>query len=135
MGNHIHLAIQVSNVPLSNIMQNSSFRYIRWFNYRQKRFGHLFQGRYKAILIDHNTYFLDLVRYIHLNPVRAKMVKDARDYEWSGHRAYLGGCPRMIRQLFTGGIIRYFFDCWSLVRLIRAYFTIQNPFYCILWIR
>jgi len=90
MNNHVHLAIQVSDVPLSNIMQNLSFRYTRWFNYRQKRFGHLFQGRFKAILIDQNTYLLALIRYIHLNPVRAEMVKDPSDYDWSGHHAYLG---------------------------------------------
>ncbi|MDQ6955331.1 MAG: transposase [Mariprofundaceae bacterium] len=90
MSNHVHLAIQVSDVPLSNIMQNLSFRYTRWFNFRQKRLGHLFQGRFKAILIDQNTYFLALIRYIHLNPVRAEMVKDASDYDWSGHNAYLG---------------------------------------------
>jgi REP element-mobilizing transposase RayT len=70
MGNHIHLTIQVSDVPLSKIMQNLSFRYTRWFNAKNQRFGHLFQGRYKAILIDDSAYLLTLIRYIHLNPVR-----------------------------------------------------------------
>lgn len=89
MGNHVHLTIQVSDVHLSKIMQNLSFRYTRWFNHRQKRMGHLFQGRYKAILVEEGGYFLKLVRYIHLNPVQAEMVKDAEDYSWSGHNAYL----------------------------------------------
>ncbi len=90
MPNHLHLAIQVAEDPLSAIMQNLSFRYTRWFNKKQVRTGHLFQGRYKAILVDADNYLLELVRYIHLNPVRAGIVKKPQDYAWSGHRAYLG---------------------------------------------
>jgi len=90
MNNHVHLAIQVAEIPLAGIIQNLSFRYTRWFNRRQQRIGHLFQGRYKAILVDRDAYLLELVRYIHLNPVRAGVVKDIGNYEWSGHRAYVG---------------------------------------------
>ena len=90
MTNHIHLALQVSDVPLSRGMQNLSFRYTRWINWRQKRTGHLFQGRYKAVLVDGDSYLLELVRYIHLNPVRAGMLKDPEEYPWSSHNAYLG---------------------------------------------
>lgn len=90
MANHLHLAIQVSDIPLSKGMQNLAFRYTRWINRRENRIGHLFQGRYKAILVDVNSYLLELVRYIHLNPVRAGLVVNPRDYVWSGHRAYLG---------------------------------------------
>jgi len=90
MDNHIHLAIQVSDIPLSRIMQNLSFRYTHWVNRRYKRMGHLFQGRYKALLADEDSYLLQLVRYIHLNPVRAGLVTQPEDYEWSGHPAYLG---------------------------------------------
>jgi putative transposase len=52
--------------------------------------GHLFQGRYKAVLVDADAYLLELIRYIHLNPVRAGIVQEPQDYPWSGHRAYLG---------------------------------------------
>ena len=90
MSNHVHLAIQVSDVPLSKIMQNLSFRYTLWINKQQKRMGHLFQGRYKAIIVNHESYLIGLVRYIHLNPVRAGIVKRALDYPWSGHRTYIG---------------------------------------------
>ncbi len=90
MTNHIHLAIQVADEPLSKIMQNVSFRYTRWINKKQQSTGHLFQGRYKAILVDLDGYLLELVRYIHLNPVRAGMVREPADYPWSGHMAYLG---------------------------------------------
>jgi REP element-mobilizing transposase RayT len=90
MPNHLHLAVQVENVPLSKIMQNLSFRYTRWVNQQLGRVGHLFQGRYQAVLVDSDTYLPDLVRYIHLNPVRCELVKDPKDYPWSGHLAYLG---------------------------------------------
>jgi REP element-mobilizing transposase RayT len=90
MTNHIHLLIQVADAPLSRIMQNLSFRYTRWSNWKQGKSGHLFQGRYKAVLVDADEYLLELVRYIHLNPVRAHMTTDPFDYRWSSHRAYCG---------------------------------------------
>ncbi len=90
MDNHVHLVIQVGKIPLSRIMQNLSFRYTLWFNSQQKRVGHLFQGRFKALLVDEESYLLELVRYTHLNPVRADMVKEPSDYLWSSHLAYLG---------------------------------------------
>jgi len=90
MSNHVHLAIQVSEVRLSRIIQNISFRFTRWINWRRKRTGHLFQGRYKALLIDADSYLSELVRYIHLNPVRAGIVSAPSDYPWTSHRAYIG---------------------------------------------
>ena len=90
MSNHVHLAVQVGTVPLSRIMQNLSFRYTRWVNWRRQQTGHLFQGRYKAILIEEDEYLLQLVAYLHLNPVRAHMTGNPEDYRWSSHRAYLG---------------------------------------------
>ncbi len=90
MSNHVHLVVEVGAQPLAKIMQNLSFRYTRWVNKKQKRIGHLFQGRYKAVLVDRDSYLLELVRYVHLNPVRAKLVRQAHHYPWCGHRAYLG---------------------------------------------
>lgn len=90
MTNHVHLAIQVGDVSLSRIMQNLTFRYTKWINWRQSRSGHLFQGRYKAVLVDADSYLQELTSYIHLNPVRANMVQAPEEYPWSGHRAYLG---------------------------------------------
>ncbi len=90
MTNHIHLAIQVDQVPLSRIMQNLAFRYTRYINWQQRRIGHLFQGRFKSIIVDSNRYLKQLVRYIHLNPVRAGLVLQPEEYRWSSHNAYLG---------------------------------------------
>jgi len=90
MSNHFHMAVQIEEKPLSRIMQNLAFRYARWINRRHQRIGHLFQGRYHALLVDDESYLLELVRYIHLNPVRAGLVRLPEDYEWSSHNAYLG---------------------------------------------
>jgi putative transposase len=90
MGNHVHLAIRVAALPLSRIVQNLAFRYTRTFNRARGRTGHLFQGRYKAVLIDANSYLLELVRYVHLNPVRAGFVRNPEFWRWSSYGAYLG---------------------------------------------
>jgi REP element-mobilizing transposase RayT len=90
MTNHIHLIMQVADVPLSRIMQSLALRYTKWINYSQNRTGHVFQSRYKAILLDADAYLLELVRYVHLNPVRAGMVTAPEQHPWSGHRTYTG---------------------------------------------
>ena len=106
MANHVHLALQVAKVPLSKIMQNLSFRYTGWINKNSGRMGHLFQGRYKAILVDQDSYLLELTRYIHLNPVRAGLVRDPVTYPSSGHRYYLG--KRKVPWLTTDWVLSQF---------------------------
>jgi hypothetical protein len=90
MRNHIHLLLETKEVPLSKIMQGILQSYTQFYNRKYSAVGHLFQGRYKAILCDKDSYLLELVRYIHLNPVRSREVEDPADYYWSSHRAYLG---------------------------------------------
>lgn len=90
MSNHIHLLVQVAHTPISKIVHNLAFRYSQGINRRYGKIGHLFQGRFKSILLEESDYFLKLIRYIHMNPVRAKLVSKPEDYQWSGHRAYLG---------------------------------------------
>lgn len=90
MTNHVHLEMQVGDFSLSRIMQNISQRYTQWFNWRYKKSGHVFQGRYKAVMVDADEYLLELAAYIHLNPVRARMTDQPGAYKWSSHRAYLG---------------------------------------------
>jgi putative transposase len=89
MPNHVHLLIEVGEVPLSRLMQNLQFRYCRNFNIKYKKSGHLFQGRYKAILCEKDSYFLELSAYIHLNAVRAGLVEDSFDYPWCSYRSYM----------------------------------------------
>lgn len=89
MKNHIHLLIQVGEISLSKIMQNLAFRYSQKINRKHKVLGHLFQGRFKAILIQEESYFIKLLRYIHRNPVRAGITDTPENYIWSSHNTYL----------------------------------------------
>jgi len=90
MKNHIHLLIETRDAALSKIMQGLLQSYTQWYNGKYRTVGHLFQGRYKSILCDKKVYLLNLIRYIHLNCVRAGIVKDPGEYKWSSHRIYLG---------------------------------------------
>jgi REP element-mobilizing transposase RayT len=90
MKNHFHLLLEVEGTPLGKVMQSLLFRYTRYFNKRYGKVGHLFQGRYKAILCDKEAYLLELIRYIHLNPIRAKVVTEPERYLWTSHLSYLG---------------------------------------------
>ncbi len=90
MSTHVHLLIETGKVPLSKILQGINQRFTMYYNWRYGTIGHLFQGRYKAILCDKDAYLLSLVKYLHHNPVRASMVRRPEEYRWSSHREYLG---------------------------------------------
>jgi hypothetical protein len=91
MDNHVHLAIEVGKVPLPRIMAGLQSSYTQYFNRRHQRSGHLFQGRYKAFLVEKDRYGLALLRYIHENPVKARVVEKAEDFGWSSDRSYRRG--------------------------------------------
>jgi putative transposase len=90
MDNHYHLMIQTPDGNLSKGMRQLNGVYTQASNRRHKRVGHLFQGRFKAILVDSDAYLLELTRYVVLNPVRAGMVKKPDDWSWSSYRANVG---------------------------------------------
>ena len=93
MPNHFHLLLRTGLTPLSNVMRRLLTGYAVTFNLRHRRSGHLFQNRYKSILCQEDTYLLELVRYIHLNPLRAKLVADLKAldrYRFCGHGALMG---------------------------------------------
>lgn len=90
MTNHMHLALQVADAPLGPIVRRIAGVYARRIQRRLPTTGHLFERRYRSVLVDADAHLLRLVRYIHLNPLRAGLVADPADYPWSGHRAYLG---------------------------------------------
>lgn len=90
MGNHVHLLIETGKTPLSKIFQGINQCYTLYFNRRYKTIGHLFQGRYKAILCDWDNYLLALLKYIHQNPLRAGIAETLETYRWSSHQAYTG---------------------------------------------
>ena len=90
MDNHYHLLLETLEANLAGAMRALNGDYAKQFNRRHRRVGHLFQGRYKAILVDRDDYLVELSRYIHLNPVRAGIVRRADDYRWSSAQAYVG---------------------------------------------
>ncbi len=95
--NHFHLLVRTDQRPLARTMRSLLTGYAGAFNRRHRRSGHLLQNRYKSIVCEEEPYFLELVRYLHLNPLRAKVVPDLRalaHYPYSGHAALLGIWPR-----------------------------------------
>ena len=93
MPNHFHLLLRTGLVPIATVMRRLLTAYAIYHNRRHDRQGHLFQNRYKSILCQENTYLLELVRYIHLNPLRGKLVKDINQldkYPYCGHSTILG---------------------------------------------
>jgi putative transposase len=90
MDNHYHLLLETPSGNLARIMAHINGAYTNYFNTKRERYGHLFQGRYKAILVEADEYAKELSRYIHLNPVRAKIVGVPEEYEWSSYSYYIG---------------------------------------------
>ncbi len=90
MGNHYHLLIETPDGNLSKGMRQLNGVYTQHFNRTHKSVGHVYQGRYKAIIVQKETYLLEVARYIVLNPVRARMVRSAKDWPWSSYRATAG---------------------------------------------
>jgi len=109
MPNHFHLMIRSPGRPLSDLMRGLLTGYALYFNRRHRRSGYLYQNRYKSILCQEEPYFLELVRYIHLNPMRAKMLTNLGSldaYPWSGHSAILGRVRRKWQE--TGEVLARF---------------------------
>ncbi len=89
MTNHYHLLIETPNANMSKIMHYINGSYTNYINRKRRKHGHLFQGRYKAILVDRDSYLLELSRYIHLNPVRAGMVEKPENYPYGSYCDYI----------------------------------------------
>jgi len=121
MTNHVHLLVETKDSPLSKIMQGVNQSYTAYFNKKYETVGHLFQGRYKAILCDRNEYLLALVKYIHENPLRAKVVKSLSEYPWSSHLIYEKKKPDNTL-VDTDQVLRMFSENKSKARLLYKAF-------------
>jgi len=106
MPNHIHLLIERQDDSISRVMQRLLTAFSQYHNRKYRKSGHLLQGRYKAILCQNDQYLAELVRYIHLNPVRAKMTRGPQGFFYSSHRAYLG--LDQSRLVDVEPVLRYF---------------------------
>jgi len=109
--NHIHLLLGTGMTPIATVMRRLLTGHAVCFNLRHNRQGHLFQNRYKSILCQKDTYLLELVRYIHLNPLRAKLVEDLdglENFPYCGHGTIIGKCTREWQETET--VLSYFDD-------------------------
>jgi putative transposase len=106
MANHVHLLLERGAVPLSRTLQTLQFTYSQYYNRCYGKTGHVFQGRYHAILCDRDAYLVALVRYLHLNPARVRQPLNPWQYPWSSHRAYLAQ-PSPV-QLNTTAVLEQF---------------------------
>jgi|WetSurMetagenome_2_1015567.scaffolds.fasta_scaffold95382_2 putative transposase len=131
MNNHFHLLCETPNAGLGRHIQFLLGRYSQWFNRRWKRKGHLWQDRYKALLVEDGDYFLDCSRYIHLNPVKAGICQRPDEYSWSSYLAFLGAGrePSLVSTLktlscFPTSLEYADFVCQNGIEKLR------NPFEC-----
>jgi REP element-mobilizing transposase RayT len=107
--NHVHLLVRTGTRPLARTMRSLLTGYAGAFNRRHRRAGHLFQNRYRSIVVEEEAYFLELVRYLHLNPLRGGVVPDLRAlerYPYTGHSALMGRIPRPWQA--TGEVLGHF---------------------------
>ncbi len=117
MSNHYHLLIETSDGNLSAGMKLLNSAYAQYFNHSHDRTGHLFQGRFKAIVVEKDSYLLELCRYIVLNPVRSGIVKSPNDYKWSSYRQTAGLYQQENNPLSTEWILSQFgFDKYTAER-------------------
>jgi len=119
MDNHYHLLMETPKANLSQIMQNINTSYTVYVNRKYQRTGHLLQGRFKGIIVDKDRYLIVLSRYIHLNPVRAKLVKKPADYPWTSYKAFLDHKAAKDSLVDTGDTLLYFSEHRR--RAVRGY--------------
>jgi putative transposase len=117
MSNHYHFLIKTEKTNLPLIMQYVNTSYGIYFNRKYKRSGHLFQSRYKSILVEHGPDIKEVVRYIHLNPIRAKMCEELTKYPWSSHGQYTGARENGIADVWH--VLKFFGE--SQRKAVRAY--------------
>ena len=107
MTNHYHLLMETHAATLARGMRQLNGVYTQRFNRAHGRVGHVYQGRYSAVLVQKERHLLEVMRYVVLNPVRARMVSDAKDWQWSSYRAAIGLDP-LPRWLRTDGLAAFF---------------------------
>ena len=123
--NHFHLLLRTGNVPISTTMRRLLTGYALWYNRRHERYGHLFQNRYKSILCQEDAYLSELVRYIHLNPLRAGVVPDLKTldmYPYCGHSVLMGNVKCDWQN--TDKVLEFFGNNYGVAR--RAYRRFVN---------
>lgn len=108
MTNHVHLQVQTKEKHIKDLMMRVNRFYAKYFNNKYQYVGHLFQARYGSELIENDAYVLEASRYIHLNPVRAKLIEKPEDYKWSSYAMYIGNVKNEF--VCSDKILSYFKD-------------------------
>ncbi|MDT8903390.1 transposase [Anaeroselena agilis] len=103
MDNHAHILIKEGNEPIANTMKRIGVSYVCWYNWKNKRRGHLFQDRYKSESIEDDQYLLSVLRYIHQNPMNAGIEQEISRYKWSSYNEYVG-VPKIVDTAFVLGM-------------------------------
>jgi len=132
MTNHYHLVIETPDANLAKGMRQLNGVYTQCFNRHHGHVGHVFQGRYKAILVDRDAYLLELARYVVLNPVRAGMVKSPQQWRWSSYAAMMGEVQAP-EWLATSGLLRQFGRTTAQAREHYAQFVHEAQSQSSLW--
>lgn len=91
MSNHIHIILKEEKESISLIMKRISSSYVYYYNLKYSRCGHLFQERFKSEVVENDSYFLTVLRYVHQNPIKANMIKKLNEYKWSSYNEYING--------------------------------------------
>lgn len=125
MSNHSHLILKEENQTLPNIMRRINTSYAQYFNRKYGRVGHVFQGRYRSEPIGDDSYLLTAIRYVHNNPVKAKLVENCEDFRWCSYNHYIGKCDDKI--IDKDFILALFSKSTSKkVKLFKAFSTMSN---------
>lgn len=124
MSNHVHLLLREGAEDVATVMKRITVSYVRYFNNKYKRVGHLFQDRFRSEAVEQDTYLMALTRYIHRNPVKAGIVKSPEDYKWSSYNCYLNDGSLFAKMLDTDTILGLFSENRNVA--IKRYKTYMN---------
>ena len=91
MNNHVHFVVKADPSSLAKAIKSLNIKYAMRFNQQRERIGHVFQDRYKSEDIEDDKYLMQVIRYVHINPVKAKLVKSPEEYQWSSYNEYING--------------------------------------------
>lgn len=126
MDNHYHLVIKTPLANISEGMHNLNTSYANWFKAKHSIVGVIFQGRYKSILIDEDNYALVVTVYVHINPIRAGMVRNLEEYKWSSYLDYIGKRKPIIDRLDTSFILSRFYSDLRIAQEKYRCYVLEN---------
>ena len=132
MSNHVHMLVHEKNEDIPQIMKRIGSSYAWWYNRKYQRTGHVFQGRYGSECVEDDGYLLTVIKYIHRNPVQARMVSEPEDYHWSSIHAYYGNPEYPTRLTDTGFILGILADeRTEAVKGFREHMKIETQDICL----